>query len=352
MTYSLHQNSFFTELWLFPDVEFLVVKKDLKFLIDDYPKRLNKFGTLVNYVPTFNTHHTEIFRPLKYKRILTRAYRFKSGGFSIGKDPDINEDAYFITPSVIGVADGVGGCMGDFGISSADFANELMRNCKEYAQKLDLNDLNSSEKAIYARKLCKEIVSKAYSQVISGGSTTYLLASILGRRLHISNLGDSGLIIIRFTNSKGKIMFQTSAKQHSFNTPFQLSHQFSPKQLKRKTNHKTHDGEISDHINDADDYMISVESGDLVVMGSDGVWDNLYIEEILEIVEKNYIQNTLNPEDVAVKLATMAREKSIGGENTPFGDEVKLKMGQEWNGGKKDDITVVLSLVLSQNNLN
>jgi len=186
----------------------------------------------VNYIPRLNTHHTEIYRPIKKSMPKCSAFRFKSGGCSIGKHPDFNEDAYFITPSVIGVADGVGGCLCDFGISSADFASELMSYCKEYAQNIDLNDLNISEKAFNARKLCKEIVSKAYSQVMSGGSTTYLLASIYGRRLHISNLGDSGLMIIRFTNNKGKILFQTSAKQHSFNTPFQLSRKFSAKQMK------------------------------------------------------------------------------------------------------------------------
>ena len=45
-----------------------------------------------------------------------------------GKNPNTCEDAYFITERGFGVADGVSG-WNDYGFSSSDFSNSLMRNC-------------------------------------------------------------------------------------------------------------------------------------------------------------------------------------------------------------------------------
>ena len=57
-------------------------------------------------------------------------YIFKTGGYSIGKSPNTNEDAYFCTDTVIGVADGIGSLQRAFGISSQEFSSELMAKCE------------------------------------------------------------------------------------------------------------------------------------------------------------------------------------------------------------------------------
>lgn len=38
---------------------------------------------------------------------------------------------------------------------------------------------------------------------------------------------------------------------------------------------------------DAEESCIVVDDGDIVVMGSDGLWDNLFIKEIKNLVNEN-----------------------------------------------------------------
>lgn len=52
-----------------------------------------------------------------------------SGHHSIGKSSQTNEDALFVSERSFGIADGVSGWV-DFGFSSKEFSNQLMRNCK------------------------------------------------------------------------------------------------------------------------------------------------------------------------------------------------------------------------------
>ena len=60
-----------------------------------------------------------------------------SGAFSIGKSEFNNEDAYFVSERSFGVADGVSG-WADFGFSSSEFSNQLMRNCKIQIEQFDI----------------------------------------------------------------------------------------------------------------------------------------------------------------------------------------------------------------------
>lgn len=77
------------------------------------------------------------------------------------------------------------------------------------------------------------------------------------------NLGDSGYLILR----DNKVLFHSPVMQYRFNAPYQCG-----------TNHKLpYAAQKFDH---------KVESGDLIVMASDGLWDNLddtqIVKEILD----------------------------------------------------------------------
>jgi serine/threonine protein phosphatase PrpC len=70
----------------------------------------------------------------------------------------------------------------------------------------------------------------------------------------VANLGDCSLLIIR----RGEVVFRTSEMQHAFNFPLQLG---------------THSRD--EPMKDAKRYDIGVEKEDVVIVGSDGLMDNL-----------------------------------------------------------------------------
>ena len=62
--------------------------------------------------------------------------KIKSAGYSIGKQPDNCEDAFFVSERGFGVADGVSG-WNDFGFSSHAFSTQLMYHCQEEVENFD-----------------------------------------------------------------------------------------------------------------------------------------------------------------------------------------------------------------------
>ncbi|KAG0297167.1 hypothetical protein BGZ98_000683, partial [Dissophora globulifera] len=94
------------------------------------------------------------------------------------------------------------------------------------------------------------------------GSSTACLAILRNDELRIANLGDCGVSVIRHN----EFIFRTEEQQHSFNYPYQLG------------------TGSTDSPTDAQVFTVKVESGDIIVMGTDGIFDNLFDEDILEEV--------------------------------------------------------------------
>mmetsp|Transcript_3736 Transcript_3736/g.3509 ORF Transcript_3736/g.3509 Transcript_3736/m.3509 type:complete len:224 (+) Transcript_3736:316-987(+) len=194
--------------------------------------------------------------------------KLKPGVFSEGKSHLKNEDSYFTMTHCIGVADGVGG-WNQYGISSKNFANELMQNCKENIEK--------SSKALQIKKCVEE----AFNKVKNGGGAAWIVAKLERDKLKISNLGDCGIMVVRTVNENPKIIFRSSPQEHSFNTPYQLSQQLSNSQineLREKLNPEKFDevmeqmkNVIKDSCSDADDYCLKIRAKDLIIMASDGL---------------------------------------------------------------------------------
>lgn len=158
----------------------------------------------------------------------------------------------------------------------------------------------------------------------------------------------------------GSIVFQTSEQQHSFNFPYQLG-----------TNSK-------DRPADAQSYSVPVQRGDVIVMGSDGLFDNLFGSDIEEEVSKwsptwawenvssfpgevlglSTMSTTvhtrhpicdanLRPGDLSHALAARAcyvSQQTSSEQSTPFQERAN-KEGFSFNGGKRDDITVLVAVV-------
>lgn len=73
-------------------------------------------------------------------------------------------------------------------------------------------------------------------------------------------------------------VFSTTERQHYFNAPFQLS-VIPPEMAADSTN-------ITDSPADAIQSVTHLRNGDVVVMASDGLWDNMYWEEVVQVLER------------------------------------------------------------------
>lgn len=87
-------------------------------------------------------------------------------------------------------------------------------------------------------------------------------------------------------------------------------------------------------------------AGDVVVAGSDGLFDNLFAKEVAALVG-DAVKEGLGPDDMAQKIAASARVRALDRKHqTPF-STAALQAGFAFYGGKLDDLTVVVSYVSS-----
>lgn len=69
------------------------------------------------------------------------------------------------------------------------------------------------------------IIEGAYKKTKSSGSSTICLCTLEGNHLKVANLGDSGMILLRYNHEEegSKVISCTQEQQHEFNAPFQLA---------------------------------------------------------------------------------------------------------------------------------
>ncbi|XP_071874706.1 protein phosphatase PTC7 homolog isoform X3 [Bombus fervidus] len=221
--------------------------------------------------------------------------------------------AKFKTVEVIGVADGVGGWR-HYGIDPGEFSSFLMRTCERL---VSMGRFTPSEPAgLLARSstACVIVLNKETSSICA------------------ANIGDSGFVVVR----KGEVVHRSSEQQHYFNTPFQLS--LPP---------PGHSGLVlSDSPESADTSSFGVEDGDVILLATDGVFDN--VPDQLLITEMRKVQGERDPtkiQGVANSIAWMARSLAFDGAfMSPFAQSAR-ENGIDTIGGKPDDITVLLATV-------
>jgi len=88
-----------------------------------------------------------------------------------------------------------------------------------------------------------------------------------------------------------------------------------------------------------------VKQNDVVVVGSDGLFDNVSGNQIKECVETYLQKNSFDSKSIARELAKMTYKLSLDSSyNSPFGIRAR-QYGYKYTGGKSDDITVVVGKV-------
>lgn len=152
------------------------------------------------------------------------------------------------------------------------------------------------------------------------GSSTASFLSIVGNRLQANNFGDSGYLILEKTESGYQVVAKSESKQTSFNRPYQLT-------LDQNHQHFVTDGNLfNGHLNG-----IWLKDGYLVIVASDGLFDNVYEDEILNLITQ---LNTLDVSLISRELVKLAYENSVSSNiDTPYGQAYEKYTGQKYPTG-------------------
>ncbi|XP_057428951.1 probable protein phosphatase 2C 26 [Lotus japonicus] len=233
------------------------------------------------------------------------------------------EDAFFVSNyngGVIGVADGVSG-WAEEDVDPSLFPRELLANASNFVEDEEVN---------YDPQI---LIRKSHAATSSTGSATVIIAMLEKNGvLKIASVGDCGLRIIR----DGRVVFSTSPQEHYFDCPFQLSSE-----------------RVGQTYLDAAVCNVELIEGDTIVMGSDGLFDNVFDHEILQTISRYK-----DVAEAAKELANLASSHATDSNfDSPYSLEARSKgfeaplwkkiLGMKLTGGKLDDITVIVSQVVS-----
>ena len=234
------------------------------------------------------------------------------------------EDALFIQGRTFGVFDGVSGTKKIKGMPlySKTLATTLQKFCRSHQEQ--------HTEPITAEKWIDFLWDAGkYTKDVATGSTTAVVASIgQDNILRVVNMGDSALVVIR----NGKIISRTKDTGKSFNVPCQLP--FCSPRIDTNTSELTEE----------------IFPGDIILAGSDGVFDNLSEESICAIVEHSGSNATasLIAKAIIKKTHEVSRDKMAP---TPIA-KVYKEMGKGTGfGGKKDDMCCVVVRCKSAKNV-
>ncbi|CAO3613657.1 unnamed protein product [Cunninghamella blakesleeana] len=249
----------------------------------------------------------------------------------------VGEDAYFRRTDSLGVADGVGGWINTKGAHPALYARKLMHHAY-----LELERYDNIEDPLfceYEKANPLTILQHSYEQTSEEakheelvGSSTACIGLLRHDELRVANLGDCGISIIRHN----QYVFRSEEQQHAFNFPYQLG---------------THSRDKPQH---ADVFNVKVEKGDIIIMATDGLFDNVFDRDILDLIQQNTLSssslrhryNTVQPQLIANTLATHAKNISESNRSvdTPF-QKRAVNEGIPFYGGKADDISILVAVV-------
>jgi protein phosphatase PTC7 len=204
----------------------------------------------------------------------------------------------------------------------------------------------------------KAMILQAQKETKLPGASTLCVVEIdKSGQLRAANVGDSGFKVIR----GGEVVFESTPSQHYFNCPFQLG--YMPLSA-----------DADDANECAEQYSFKAMEGDVIVVASDGVFDNVFNEELVRVVgnscsqglsyetmakcaedivlvsrahaeDKTYASPySLEAEKYAKETGTKVKVPSGGGGGL-FGGLNKMMGKGGGRGGKMDDITVVCAFV-------
>jgi protein phosphatase PTC7 len=221
------------------------------------------------------------------------------------------EDATFIKGRTFGVFDGVSGAEKLDGVPlySRTLASEMKKMVS------DNGDTVQDLTAYLA-------TAASYADSAATGASTAVVASI-GENgfLQALNVGDSACYVIR----DAKITAKTREISHYWECPYQLSED-SPDQPK-----------------DGTKLNVELIPGDVIIMGSDGIFDNMSDDILLDTIVNS---SALKPTPLAKKICDVSRTLSLDKNSvTPYSKQAKRRGDADYRdglGGKVDDVSCIV----------
>jgi protein phosphatase PTC7 len=220
------------------------------------------------------------------------------------------EDAVFTKGRTFGVMDGVSGADKVEGVPL--YSKTLVAELKETVgeESLDIRQLS---------KLLSDAAEIA-DQTATGASTAIVASISKDGFLRVLNVGDSTCIIIR----NGKVAGKSREISHYFECPYQLS------------------VDSPDRPKDGTKWNVELLKGDIILMASDGVFDNMSDEDVAEMVAAGPKPTSV----IAKRVADQARKVSVNSNAvTPYAKMAKRYGDPNYSegvGGKLDDVCCVV----------
>lgn len=230
------------------------------------------------------------------------------------------EDAAHLSQNMLAVADGVGG-WAESGVDPANFSKRLCKNIDELVAANEQEFIESP----------KQLLVQAVAGNNEIGSSTCVIASLDKTRptLRTCNLGDSGYMLLRKSGLDLIEVFKSKEQQHSFNFPFQI-------------------GTGGDDPAKGDEKTHTLEDRDILVVASDGLFDNLFNVKIIDLV-RPFIRDQNDIMDPALVAEMIAKEAEKYSHNqnytSPFAKGAREQF-YDYRGGKPDDVTVIVAQVI------
>jgi protein phosphatase PTC7 len=220
------------------------------------------------------------------------------------------EDAVFTTGRTFGVFDGVSGATKLDGVPL--YSKTLAKEMKKAVGSDGLRMADITK--------CLTAAAEFADKRATGASTAIVASIGEDGFLRALNLGDSSCIVIR----NGKVTSKTRDISHYFDCPYQLS------------------DDSPDRPRDGTKLNLELVRGDLILMASDGVFDNLSDQQIVDIV-------AAAPERlsaIAKRVSDQSRTASLNKKAvTPYAKLAKKNGDPDYAegvGGKLDDVSCVV----------
>ncbi|KAG0680038.1 hypothetical protein C6P40_003321 [Pichia californica] len=254
------------------------------------------------------------------------------------------EDNYILAYTeigiVVGVLDGVGG-WSEQGFDSSAISRELANKITQiYLDNPELSPI--------------DILNKAFKNVkdegkVKVGSTTICFGIIDGKtgKLSALNLGDSWFGVFRKSeDSRYKCIKQSSEQVYYFNAPYQLS--IIPKDFLEAAEKKG-SKYLMNEPSESDNYAFDLKTDDIIIFTTDGMVDNVFPDDIELYLNDNTAEGVNLSESLGSLNKILVQQTNILSLNSKFKSAFSQKLttltGQDYIGGKPDDITSVMVYV-------
>ncbi|KAL7516577.1 hypothetical protein ACHAWX_001579, partial [Stephanocyclus meneghinianus] len=343
--------------------------------------RIGLTGASMAEAPMFLRGHLALSHDPLYLNVGVAEYphpfKFEDGvggnrrdyGFSqeLSSDPAMSEDAYFIKEVELldesgenmqkllymAVADGVGSWR-EYGVDPRDFSHRLMEECENVLSEASTQcQLHESRDKKYCRMLSPaELLAKSYEKtkaanVIGSSTVCVALFDSVRHQLHFSNIGDSGLIVLRHIDSDVAGALRRDKTTPRVERKSDLRVAFVSQQQLKSFNHPFQVGWTGEEIDDpntsfkkaSDSCTSSVFGSYPSRIGRNKRWDS---GDSLTDLSARSIPS------LAETLCRKAREYSLDSSlDSPFALLAK-ENDIMWSGGMPDDCTVIAMHVVGQ----